>query len=90
MQLASLLALNQCCKADSYIANLPVSEDGVSFDSPCCDPMEMPCFYQQASLLPNTNSCRLLQDMFLPKLREDETTRVTELALGLLLKLNEW
>ena len=62
MQLASLLAFSQCCKADSCIANLPVSEDGGSFDSPCCDPMEMPCFYQQASL-PNTNSCRFLLDV---------------------------
>lgn len=90
MQLASLLAFSECCKADSCIANLPVSEDGGSFDSPCCAPVEMLCFYQQASLLPNTNSSGLLQDMFLPKLREDETTCVTKLALRLLLNLKEW
>lgn len=89
MQLESLLALSQCCKADSCIADLPVNEDGGSFGSPCCDPTEMPCFYHQASLLPKINSCRLLQDTFLPKLRKDETILVTELALGLRSSLNK-
>lgn len=90
MELASLLALSQCCKAYSCVANLPVSENDGSLDSPCCNPMEMPCFYQQASLLPKTNSCRLLQDMFLPKLRKDETALVTKLTLRFLSSLNEW
>lgn len=37
---------------------------------------------------PKTNSCRLLQNLYFPRVRGDETGHVTELALGLLSSLN--
>lgn len=81
-------SVNLMLQADSCLANLLANEDGGCFDSPCCELWK--CLVSTSSLhfLPKTNFYRLLQNVYFPRLREDETSHVTELALGLLSNLN--